>query len=432
MPADTVSSLPGTEDRLPGRWAYWQALHGAAERLFRLYGYGRLETPIIEPTQLFIKGTGETTDIVEKQMYSLDAGDGESITLRPEGTPPAVRAYLAHGLHRQQPFQKFWYAGPMFRRERPQRGRLRQFHQVGVEAIGSASPLLDAEVLLLAAAVYDEVGLRRWRVHLNSIGCERCRPAFREELRRRLEARRGELCEDCRRRLERNVLRVLDCKNERCAGVVASLPGTAEYLCEQCRAHYDRLRQVLTSQGLAYEEDPRLVRGLDYYTRTVFEIKHPGLGARDTICGGGRYDGLVELLGGPPTPCVGFAMGVEASLLAMESELGPQPDSSVRAGVFVVSFGQGARERCLALAQSLRGAGVAAEVDFEGRSPKAQMRMANRLGCAYALLVGERELATGQVLVRDMQSGQQWTVPWDETPRELARRLGAAGGASGD
>ncbi len=423
MTEEHISSLQGTEDRLPGQWGHWRALHGAAVRLFGLYGYGEIQTPVIEDTRLFVKGTGETTDIVEKQMYTLPTGEGESITLRPEGTPPAVRAYLADNLHRQQPFQKFWYAGPMFRRERPQRGRLRQFHQIGVEAIGSASPLMDAEVVLLASAIYREVGLKGQRLFLNSIGCQQCRPAYRAELRRRLEERRAELCGDCRSRLERNVLRILDCKNEACGRAVADLPPVTDYLCGQCRGHYGSLKRVLGERGLGYEEDPRLVRGLDYYTRTVFEIKHPGLGARDTICGGGRYDGLVEQLGGPPMPCVGFAMGVEASILAMEAELGPAPPCAVRPDVFVVSFGEAGLERCFGLLEALRAASVSADMDFEGRSAKAQMRAANRVGCRYCLLIGERELACGEVLIKDMAGGRQWTVAWQEAPAEIARLL---------
>ena len=426
MSEEQISSLPGTEDRLPGQWGHWRALHRAAVRLFALYGYGEIQTPVIEDTALFVKGTGETTDVVEKQMYSIPTGEGESITLRPEGTPPAVRAYLADNLHRQQPFQKFWYAGPMFRRERPQKGRLRQFHQIGVEAIGSASPLMDAEVVLLASAIYREVGLKEHRLFLNTIGCEACRPGYGAELRRRLESRRAELCEDCRSRLERNVLRVMDCKNDACRKVVADLPPVTDYLCEECRAHYGGVKRVLEQRGLAWEEDPRLVRGLDYYTRTVFEIKHPGLGARDTICGGGRYDRLVEELGGPAMPCVGFAMGVEASMLAMEAELGPPPDSSVRPDVFVVSFEKDSLERCFGLLDALRAAGVAADMDFEGRSAKAQMRAANRRGCRYCLLVGERELASGQVLVKDMAGGKQWAVPWENAPAEMARVLSAS------
>ncbi len=428
MSNDQMKSLPGTEDVLPGQWGHWRALHEAAVRLFGLYGYGELRTPVIEDTRLFIKGTGETTEIVEKQMYTLRTGEGESITLRPEGTPPAIRAYLENNLHKHEPFQKFWYAGPMFRRERPQKGRLRQFHQIGVEAIGSRSPLLDAETLLLTCAIYREVGLKEFEVYVNSIGCERCRPRYRAELRSSLGARLEQLCEDCLRRLDRNVLRVLDCKNERCAEVAAELPAMQDYLCDECRMHYDEFKCVLDGQGLSYEEDVRLVRGLDYYTRTVYEVKHPALGARDTICGGGRYDGLVEHLGGPPTPCVGFAMGVEASILAMEAELGPADDSAQSPDVFVVCFEEGGRSRCFELVQALRSAGVPAETDFGARSAKAQMRRANRLGCPYCFLIGAKELAEGRVLVKEMAGGRQWTVGWDETPGEMARLLGQSPG----
>jgi len=428
MPGDTVKSLAGTEDRLPGRWAYWRTLHRAAARQFELSGYGEIGTPIIEDARLFVKGTGETTDIVEKEMYTLDAGGGERIALRPEGTPPAVRAYLESNLYKQRPFQKFWYAGPMFRRERPQKARLRQFHQIGIEAIGGASPLLDAEVILLAAAIYREVGLKQCEVWINSIGCEKCRGPYRDTLRRWLEKSRAELCEDCQKRLERNVLRVLDCKNEQCARVIAGHPDCREHLCDDCRAHYAELKRVLGRQGLAYKEDPRLVRGLDYYTRTVFEIKHPGLGARNTICGGGRYDGLVELLGGPSVPCVGFALGVEASILAMEAELGPAKEDVQAPAVYVVCFEEGARARCLELVQALRAAGVSAEMDYEGRSAKAQMKMADRLGSPYCFLIGERELAEGQVLVKEMATGEQRSVPWDDAAREMQSTAGRASG----
>jgi histidyl-tRNA synthetase len=421
MSSDQIRSLPGTEDLMPDQGGHWRALRDAAVRLFELYGYGELRTPIIEDTRLFIKGTGETTDIVQKQMYTLETGEGESITLRPEGTPSAVRAYLQQGLHKQEPFQKFWYAGPMFRRERPQKGRLRQFHQIGVEVIGSASPLADAETLLLAAGIYRAVGLKNHQVFLNSIGCEKCRPACRDELRRRLEPHRSELCEDCRSRLDRNVLRVMDCKNEACAALVAELPGVSGYLCEECTAHYEGLKAVLERRGLPFQEDPRLVRGLDYYTRTVYEIKHAGLGARDTICAGGRYDDLVEQLGGPATPCVGFAMGVEASVLAMEAESGPAAASGVRPTVFVVCFDEEGRGRCFDLVCVLRAAGVSAEMDFEKRSAKAQMRRANRLGCPYCFLIGERELAEGKVLIKEMAGGQQWNVAWQDAPAEMAR-----------
>ena len=416
-----IKSLPGTEDMLPGRWAHWRAFHEAARGAFELYGYGEVRTPVIEHTSLFVKGTGETTDIVEKQMYTMDAGEGESVTLRPEGTPSVVRAYLESNLHKREPSQKFWYAGPMFRRERPQKGRLRQFHQIGVEAIGSASPLLDAETLMLALEIFKAVGLKDLRVLVNSIGCADCRPAYRGALRDRLQARHDELCEDCRRRVDRNVLRVLDCKEARCAQVAGDLPLMGEFLCAACGEHHAQLRQALDGLDVGCEEDPHLVRGLDYYTRTVYEIKHAALGARDTICGGGRYDDLVEQLGGPATPCVGFAMGVEATLLAMEADLDAGGDSSVRPEVFVVCFEREGLRRCFELVQKLRAAGVSAEMDYEARSAKAQMRRANRLGCPYCFLIGEHELSENLVLIKAMGDGRQWSVAWEDAASEILR-----------
>ena len=427
MMNDEVKSLPGTEDRLPGQWAYWRLLHEAARRQFELSGYGELCTPVIEDTRLFVKGTGETTDIVEKQMYTLETGEGESLTLRPEGTPPAIRAYLESNLYKQEPFQKFWYAGPMFRRERPQKGRLRQFYQIGVEAIGSASPLADAETLLLAVEIFRAVGLKGIQVYVNCIGCDACRPGYRAALRRCLEQRLAQLCEDCRRRLDRNVLRILDCKVERCAEAAREVPSVGEHLCEACRSHYGEFKQALGAAQLSYREEPRLVRGLDYYTRTVYEIRHPGLGARDTICGGGRYDGLVEQFGGPPTPCVGFALGVEATILALEAELGPARESGAPPAVFVVCFEERGRGECFELVRALRAAGVSADMDYELRSAKAQMRRANRLGCPYCLLVGERELADKQVTVKRMADSAQWSVAWGSAPAEMARALGTGG-----
>jgi len=411
MAQDQIRSVQGTEDVLPGEWGRWRALYDTARRLFGRYGYGEIRTPILEDTRLFAKGTGETTDIVQKQMYTIPAGDGESIALRPEGTPAVVRSYLDHNLHKQEPFQKFFYAGPMFRRERPQKGRLRQFHQLGVEAIGSDSPLLDAETITLAVDIFRELGLRDFRVYINSIGCAQCRPRLRGEIRARLEGRIDELCDDCRARLERNVFRVLDCKNEQCIRVVAELPPMAESLGPECATHYSAVKAALQRSAVPFEEDPHLVRGLDYYTRTVYEIKHGGLGARDTICGGGRYDGLVELLGGPPMPCVGFALGVEATILAMESEGVPASDTTSRPAVYVVSFAEEARANCLELVQELRRAGIAADMDFQGRSPKAQMRAAGRVGAPVCLLLGPDELRRKEVTVKIMESGEQETVP---------------------
>jgi len=411
MDQEQIQSVQGTEDLLPGQWALWTKLYGTARRLFERYGYGEIRTPVFEDTRLFVKGTGETTEIVEKQMYSIPTGEDESITLRPEGTPPVIRSYLEHGLHKQRPFQKLYYVGPMFRRERPQKGRLRQFHQLGVEAIGSSNPLLDAETIVLAVAVFHELGLSDFEVRLNTIGCAECRGRLRAEMRRALEPRLSELCDDCRRRIDRNVFRVLDCNNEGCRAIVVELPTVAAGVCSECAEHYSRVKAALDAAGVEYAEDPFLVRGLDYYTRTVYEVRHRGIGARDAICGGGRYDGLVELLGGPPTPSLGFAIGAESTILAMESEQGGAPDEDARVQAFVVCFEDEARQSCFELLHELRAAGVSADMDYEGRSAKAQMRTANRLGAKICLLVGRDELEQGTVTVRDMTESEQRTVP---------------------
>ncbi|MCK4283316.1 MAG: histidine--tRNA ligase [Candidatus Brocadiae bacterium] len=425
MAQDQIKSVQGTEDLFPDQWAHWRTLYATARRLFERYGYGEIRTPVFEDTRLFVKGTGETTDIVRKQMYSIPAGEGESITLCPEGTPSVVRAYLQANLHKQEPFQKFYYIGPMFRRERPQRGRLRQFHQLGVEAVGSGSPLLDAETIVLAVEVFRQVGLTDFGVVLNSIGCPECRPRYRDEVCRLLSDKRDELCEDCKDRLQRNVLRVLDCKEEGCRRLVAGLPAVVEYLCDACAEHYEAVKAALGRAGVEFTEDPGLVRGLDYYVRTVYEIKHGGLGARDAICGGGRYDGLMELLGGPPLPCLGFAIGAEATILAMESELGSPADSAVGPAVYVVCFDEAARADAFELVQALRCAEVRADMDFEGRSAKSQMRMANKRGVRFCFLLGPDELQRREVTIKDMADGRQWSVPRDGAVQEVGRLLGA-------
>ncbi|MCD6416508.1 MAG: histidine--tRNA ligase [Planctomycetes bacterium] len=424
-----IKSVYGTEDLLPEQWGHWRRLYSAARRLFQLHGYGEVRTPVLEQTQLFVKGTGENTDVVQKEMYTFSTGAAsgqkseESIALRPEGTPPAIRSYLEHDLHKKGAFRKFYYIGPMFRHERPQKARLRQFHQLGVEAIGAASPLLDAETILLALDIFRQVGLERSVLWLNSIGCAECRPPFRDMLRAALAHHVDQLCGDCRKRMDTNVLRVYDCKNEGCQAVIQQLPVMTDYLCAQCAEHYRRVKQALTRAGVQFREEPRLVRGLDYYTRTVYEIKHPDLGARSTICGGGRYDGLVELLGGPSLPCVGFAIGAEATLLAMESELGPPDETAPGLDVYVVRFDDEAAEACFEMVEQLRRAGVAADMDYEGRSSRAQMRTANRLGASFCFLIGARELESEQVLIKNMEDGKQWTAEWQAAAKEIACHL---------
>ncbi|MFO8006879.1 MAG: histidine--tRNA ligase [Candidatus Brocadiia bacterium] len=433
MSEQQIQSIAGTEDVLPSQWAYWRRLYGAAERLFERYGYGRIRTPVLEERRLFIKGTGETTDVVQKEMYTIPSGGDEDdpadgVSLRPEGTPPVIRSYLEHSLHKGQTFRKLYYVGPMFRHERPQRGRLRQFHQLGVEAVGSASPLLDVETILLAAGIFREAGLEGFETYVNSMGCSECRPGIRDRLRELLRGREEELCGDCVRRLDRNVFRVLDCKKEPCRQVTADLPPITGMLCEDCSAHHDAVRRGLEREGATFQEDPHLVRGLDYYTRTVYEIKHPSLGARDTICGGGRYDDLVELLGGPSLPCVGFAIGAEPTLLAMEAELGPAPEQAPAPEVYIVCFEDEVREECFALAGELRRAGVSADLDYEGRSAKSQMRVADRSGAPLCFLIGGREVENEEALIKDMATGEQWTAPRREAAEAVRSYLSDKGG----
>lgn len=422
----------GTRDILPEEVGLWRFLEETARRVFGRAGYGEIRVPIFEETELFVRGIGEATDIVEKEMYTLERADGQSITLRPEGTAPVARAYVQHALFKQRPLRKFFYIGPMFRYERPQAGRSRQFHQVGIEAFGSGSPLLDVETIDLAAQYFDAVGLEGYEIHVNTIGCPECRGRFREVLRDRLASRRGELCENCQRRFDRNVFRILDCKEERCRAIAATLPLMTDHLCDRCAEHWEEVLAGLRALGRPFLHDVHLVRGFDYYTRTVYEIVHGALGARNAVCGGGRYDNLIAELGGPPLGAVGFAVGLEATIAALAAvgsegsaaKVGPEP-----AGLdaYVVSACEEARLPGLRLAQRLRLEGLSVDLDYEGRSLKAQMRSAHRRGARYALILGEDELAKGTVTVRNMETSEQEEVARDRLLEVLKGRPGPAG-----
>jgi len=408
----------GTRDILPEEVGLWRHLEETARAVFTRAGYGETRTPIFEDTELFVRSTGEDTDIVEKEMYTLERADGTSITLRPEGTPSIARAYVEHDLAKQAPFRKLFYVGPMFRYERPQAGRTRQFHQAGVEAFGSDSPLLDVETIDLAAQFFDAIGLGGYEIRINSIGCAGCRSDFRQLLRSRLESRRGQLCENCRRRFERNVFRILDCKEEACRAIIMTLPLVAEHLCAACAAHWQEVQAGLKALGRPYVHDPHLVRGLDYYTRTVYEFIHGGLGARNAVCGGGRYDNLIGELGGSgpagPVGGIGFAVGFEPTIAALSAdarERATKAGSPPGLDAYVVRASDGAGLAALQLAQELRRAGFSCDLDFEGRSLKAQMRSANRLQARFALILGEDEVAGNSVTVRDMASASQESVP---------------------
>ena len=409
----------GTHDILPDEVAKWRRLEGVARSVFETYGYCEIRTPAFESTALFVRGIGQTTDIVEKEMYTMQkAADSESVTLRPEATAPVVRAYLEHNLHKQKKFRKLYYVGPMFRYERPQAGRQREFHQLGVEALGSTDPALDAEMIVLVQQIMSGVGIASSRVRINASGSTPSRDAYRAALKQALAGRQGELCEDCQRRFERNVFRILDCKNRGCKGIARSLPGIAEHLVPEDRAHFDAVRRALDTVGVAYEVDDLLVRGLDYYTHTIFEVTCDALGAQDAIAGGGRYDDLVAEFGGPPTGAVGFAMGMERAIVLMHDATG---DGGIR--VYVAVTGADLHDRAWQMAQAWRQAAVACDLDYEGRSLKAQMKEANKLGAQYVAILGPDEVAAGKVTLRNLATKEEAQL----TPEAALARLATSG-----
>jgi len=397
----------GMQDILPEDQPYWAFIMQKAEEVCRLYGYERIDTPAFEDTALFLHSVGEGTDIVEKQMYRLSEGE---LALRPEGTAPVCRAYIEHGMHNLPQPVRLYYVGPIFRYERPQKGRYRQHQQFGVEAIGESAPALDAEVISLACRLYEMLGLKESRLLLNSIGCPMCRPGYLDDLRAYYSSRSEHLCPDCRRRLLRNPLRLLDCKQASCQRTIAEAPRLSEHLCTDCAAHFGTVKMHLTGLGIPFELDPHLVRGLDYYTRTVFEVQSGELGAQSALGGGGRYDGLIEQLGGRPAAGIGFATGIERIILGLKGQ-GVSVPAPPAATVYVAFMGEAARERAVALAADLRGAGVSTILAMGDRSLKAQLKQANALGLPKAVILGEEEMEKGTVMLRDMARGEQEEMP---------------------
>lgn len=399
----------GTKDILPDSVGDWNYVEGEIRELCRRFGYSEIRTPIFEHTELFQRGIGEGTDVVDKEMYTFtDRGD-RSITLRPENTASAVRAYLQNKLYAESNLVKLFYIGSMFRYDRPQAGRMREFHQFGVEALGEANPAVDAEVILLAMSLLEGLGLKDLDLSINSVGCPKCRSKYRTMLQDFFRDKLDDLCEDCRSRFDRSPLRILDCKKDSDKPYMADAPKITDCLCDECSDHFAKLKEHLANAGISFQHDPRLVRGLDYYTKTAFEIKYPPLGAQSAVAGGGRYDGLIEEMGGSPTPAVGFATGLERLLLALESQnLLPEKNRSVDA--YVVALGEAAQSEGFKLLNNLRKAGLSAAMDFAGRSMKAQMKQANKLGARYALILGDDEIAEGVVMLRSMSDSQQEKV----------------------
>jgi histidyl-tRNA synthetase len=415
----------GTVDLMPEVVPRWRAVEAVAHDLFARYGFQELRTPLLEYTPLFVRSIGEVTDIVEKEMYTFGEGE-DSVTLRPEGTASAVRAYLEHNYHKQAPFQKWYYLGPMFRRERPQAGRQRQFHQIGVEVLGSADPLLDVEVMTLAMRFFAAIGLTGASLHVNTIGCLTCRAAYREVLKRELGKVRAALCPNCQGRFERNIFRVLDCKEPGCRRLCDTLPPMTDHLDDACGEHWTAVVGGLARAGVPHVVDHRLVRGFDYYTRTVFEVKHSALGARDAILGGGRYDNLIADLGGPSLGALGFAVGTEATLLAAEKvgALGAAA-ATPRVALYVAAITPAERPAAYTLIAACRDAGLAADMDHEGKSPRAQMRAANALGAPVVAILGPDEAGRGEVKVKHMRTGEEITVAQPELAAAVARFLAA-------
>ena len=400
----------GTADHLPEEQKYWRYIESKAVDIANRFGYGRIDTPAFEDSNLFIRSVGEGTDIVEKEMYTFEDRGGDSITLRPEGTAPVCRAYLEHGMQNLPQPVRMYYFCPVFRYERPQAGRFRQHHQFGVEALGDADPSVDAEVIEVAWELMGSLGLRDVQLLVNSIGDVNCRPAYIERLRDYYAGHHDRLCNDCRERLERNPLRLLDCKMETCHSLGDEAPQSTDYLCDECRDHWHKLEGYLDAMNLPYTVDHRLVRGLDYYTRTVFEIQPLDVGGQSTIVGGGRYDGLITELGGRPTPGIGFATGIERLALNLRRGDVPVPDEP-SPQYLVANVGENARIHALELAVRLRRGGVGAILSSGSRGLRGQMRQANALGIPYVLVLGDDEIAKGEVVVRDMAASTQESRP---------------------
>ncbi len=400
----------GTADHLPEEQKYWRYIESKAVEIANRFGYGRIDTPAFEDSNLFIRSVGEGTDIVEKEMYTFEDRGGDSVTLRPEGTAPVCRAYLEHGMHNLPQPVRMYYFCPVFRYERPQAGRFRQHHQFGVEALGDADPSVDAEVIEVAWELMGSLGLRDVQLLVNSIGDTNCRPAYVERLRDYYTGHHNRLCDDCKDRLGRNPLRLLDCKVETCHALSDEAPQSTDYLCDECREQWEKLSSYLDAMKLPYTVDHRLVRGLDYYTRTVFEIQPLDVGGQSTIVGGGRYDGLITELGGRPTPGIGFATGIERLTLNLKRADAPVPEEpSPR--YLVANVGDNARTAALELAVRLRRAGVGAILSSGSRGLRGQMRQANALNIPYALILGDDEIAKGEVVVRDMNASTQDSHP---------------------
>ena len=410
----------GTQDFLPEQIGNWHFIEQYMRDICKTYGFNEIRTPVFEDTKLFLRGIGETTDVVQKEMYTFSTGDhtDQTFTLRPENTASAVRAYLENKVYGKEGLTKWFYIGPMFRHDKPQAGRYRQFHQFGAEVLGSQSPVVDSEVICMILQLLRSFGLQDLNVEVNSVGCPNCRPAYREKLIAFFEPKKEQLCPDCQERLYKNPLRILDCKNETCKDLSVGAPEIHEHLCTECHDHFEEVKTLLDAANVQYNLNPRLVRGLDYYTKTAFEVQYTPLGAQSAVAGGGRYDGLVEQLEGPSTPAIGFAMGMERLLLALEKQnLLPEP--AVDPSVFVVALGDAAKVEAFKIVQSVREHYIPCEMDGQGKSMKAQLKYANKINAKYVIILGDDELARKEAIIRFMDTSEQETVSLDTVAERI-------------
>lgn len=415
-----LQALRGTQDILPNDIYKWSYMENIIRDLCALYGYGEIRTPIFEETKLFLRGIGDTTDVVTKEMYTFEDRGGRSITLRPENTASAVRAFLEHKLYGDQGVHKLFYIGSMFRYDRPQAGRYREFHQFGVEILGASSPLADVEVIVLAYRLFQKLGLQNLELRINSIGDKNCRNAYKKELNSYYESQKDMLCEDCKQRLYKNPLRLLDCKEDNCKILAKNAPVITNYLCEECHNKFEKVKSGLTALHISYVVDPGLVRGLDYYTNTAFEIQYPPLGAQSAICGGGRYDKLVEEMGGPDVPGIGFAVGLERLLLALEGQ-NLIPNCPQKSSVYIVALGEKAEIEGLKIQGELREKGVMTYMDLQEKSLKGQMKQAGKVQSIYAVIIGENEIEQGKATVKHMQTGEQSEISFSQVADYISR-----------
>ncbi len=422
---ESIQAIRGMNDILPGQIEWWQRVEKAAREVLENFGYSEIRTPVIEKLDLFTRGIGESTDIVEKEMYAFEDRKGDWLALRPEATASVVRAYIQHNLQADSLTQKLYLMGPMFRHERPQKGRYRQFHQIDAEAFGIDDPMLDAEVMYMLRIFLERVGLTGVVLHINSLGCPDCRQEYREVLKKFLDEHASELCPDCQRRSETNPLRTFDCKVERCQSVLAGAPLLLDYICGECAGHFEAVKGYLEKLQTRFVINPRMVRGLDYYTRTTFEVITDRLGSQNAVGGGGRYNGLVRDLGGPDLPAIGFAIGMERLILLLQQDRDEKKCPPV---VFVATLGEAARQRGFLLAQEIRAAGISAEADYEARSLKSQMRRADKLGTPYVLILGEQELEKGEIQLRNMVQKSQTNIPLDTAAQSVLKIYEEASG----